>query len=194
MGKKISKQSKKTIVVIVRRPPEPEKTDRLKEFLSYVRVGMFFLLGMFVLYKYTNVFDYWGRFFNLTRDPVEEYVEQAERERLAIIAECELYKKDLSQEVRTDLFIATKFIHRIFKKYLSFEEYNHYAWLEYDSQFRIRTVDEVRFAWYYLEKVKKEMTPGEKEELSENMKVIDRVSIELKKIKSKQPEKVIAVR
>ena len=193
MGKKNNNQSR-SVVVIVRRPPEPEKTDRLKEFLSYVRVGMFFLLGLFLLYKYTNVFDYWGRFFNLTRDPVEKYVEQAERERLAIIAQCEYYKKDLSQEVRTDLFIASKFIHRIFKKYLSFEEYNHYAWLEYDSQYRIRTVDEVRVVWYYFEKVKREMTPGEKEELRENMTVTDRISIELKEIKSKTPYKEIAVK
>lgn len=183
MGKKKSKQNKQRINAVVRSTTGPEQPDRLGDFLAYVRVVMFFIAAVFLLYKYTNVFDYMGLVSRV--DPAEKYVEQAERDRLEIIAQCELYKEYLSREVRTDLLLASKFVHRMFRKYLSLGEYNEYAMLEYDAEYRKRTVDEFRRVWYYLEKVKREMTPKEKADFQEVMKVLDRVNIELKEIKSK---------
>ncbi len=177
---------KKHVLIIARKHSKQEKKSILKEVLSVAPIVVFFLALVVVTYKYTNAFEIWERI--LFGDPTEKYIEQAETDRISLLSQVELNKKELSREVRLDLLIETNQLNKIFKKYLSPEEYNLYLWCQYSSQFRKRTRDEILTLFYLHEKVMKEMTAEEKETVNKALKILKRIKSELKEIQARKQE------
>jgi len=184
MGKKMN-ITRGRVYIIVKRPPEPVEKSRLKAVLSKAPIFILFTLAVVFTSK-TLFVDYWG--WSLFGDPESKRIEQEERERKELLAQYEANKKKLSQEVRTDLFIAQNRFNKMLKKYLSPREQTVYMMLDYISSYRGLDRDEKRLQSYYFEKLLSNMTPEENELIEEDMQVFDRIKGELEQLKSQKPE------
>jgi hypothetical protein len=182
----MGKKKKKDALINGRTASYTERKSILKKILPVASFVVFFLVLVVATYKYTNVFKFWERI--LFGDPIDKYIEQKETERLEMYSQYMSNKKELSREVRLDLLIAIKRFNKICKKYLIPREYNLYLMLDYISEHRQMTKEEKLMLWYFFEKVRKKMIPGEAASIYKDMEVIERLKGELKEIQAKKQE------
>ena len=181
MGKKMNIKRGR-VYIIVKSPPEPEEKSRIKAVLLNVSIVIISILAMGFISK-TLIVDNWGRAF--FGDPEAKQLEREARERKELLAQYEANKKKLSQEVRTDLFIAQKRFEKMLKKYLTPREYTVYMMLDYINTYRTLNEDERQLRAYYFSKILSNMTPEENELVEEDMQVFDRIKAELERLKSR---------
>jgi len=185
MGKKMN-ITRGRVYIVVKRPPEPGEKSRLKTVLLNVSIAIIGVLALGFISK-TLIVDNWGRAF--FGDPEAKKLEQEARERKELLAQYEANKKKLSQEVRTDLFIAQKRFEKMLRKYLTPREYTVYMMLDYINSYRRLDEDERRLRAYYFSRILSNMTPEENELVEEDMQVFDRIKGELEQLKSRMKPK-----